>query len=208
MAFASGQIFVYDSAVAQLSAYQDFFASRSLNMFGTDNIYQLTQYSREISPEIMVFNLNDNPQAVTSAISHLSEEQHIYYPIIVLNPHNVAFVPPAQVAHYLKAPINVKKFTDIIESYCIGYKQHQILLLDSVQAEQSRLSRQMEEQNYNYFEVHNGEAANRYLSKNSPQLVCIEYSVPFILERHNLEHDRIIYVDRHQDIAEIERFLH
>jgi hypothetical protein len=125
----------------------------------------------------------------------------------VLNPHNIPFIPDKNIAHYLKAPIDVKKLTDIIESYCLGQKKHQIMLLETIKTEQSVLVEQLENRHYNYFQVHNGMAVNQYLSKNSPKIVCIEYAIPFILERHNLDHDRIIYVDRQQDIAEIENFL-
>ena len=81
------------------------------------------------------------------------------------------------------------------------------MLLETIKTEQSVLVEQLENRHYNYFHVHNGMAANQYLSKNSPKIVCIVYAIPFILERHNLDHDRIIYVDRQQDIAEIENFL-
>jgi len=207
VSFITDRIFVYDSNITHLSIYQDFFASRSLKMFGTDNIYKLTQYSKEIAPEVMIFNLNDNSELVQSALNDLSEKQYIQSPVIVLNPHNIAFTPDKNIAHYLTAPIDVKKFADIIESYCIGYKKHQIMLLETATKEQSLLSKQLSERNYNHFQVHNGSAANQYLSKNFPKIVCIEYSIPFILKRHNLNHDRIIYVDRQQDIAEIEKFL-
>ena len=207
MPFASEKIFVYDSNITRLSAYQDFFDSRSLQMFGTDNIYKLTQYIKEITPEIIVFNLNENPQLVTSVSSCLFEKQYFQSPVIILNPHNIPFVPDENIAHYFEAPIDVEKFGDIIESYCIGHKKHRLMLLETIKNEPSRLSRQLNERHYNYFHVHNGPAANRYLSKNFPEIVCVEYSISFILERHHLNHDRIIYVDRQQDIAEIEKFL-
>ncbi len=207
LSLTSERIFVYDSDPTHLSAYRDFFDSRSLPMFGTDNIYKLTQYSKEITPEIMVFNLNKNSELAMSVLNDLSEKKYLQSPILVLNPHNIPFKPVKNIAHYLTAPIDVKKFADIIESYCIGHKEHQIMLIESARSEASRLQKQLDERHYNYFQVYNGVAANRYLSKNHPKIVCIEYSISFIVERHNLPHDRIIYVDRQQDITEIEKFL-
>lgn len=208
MAFDQGQIFVYDGKAAQLRAYKDFFALRDLQMFGTDNIYKLTQYAAEIPPEIMIFNLGDNPQQTASALECLAAKDEITYPVIVLNPHHENFVPNRYIAHYLTAPFDDRQFIDIIDSYCIGHKQHQVLLLDTLTALPNPVSRQLRQRGYNFFETHNGYAANLYLSKNTPDIVCIEYSLPFILERHNLQHNRIFYVDRQQDIAEIEAFLH
>ena len=208
MAFERGQIFVYDGKAAQLRAYKDFFALRTLQMFGTDNIYKLTQYAEEIPPEIMIFNLGDNPQQTASALNWLATKSEITYPVIVLNPHNENFVPNRHIAHYLTAPFDNRKFMDIIDSYCIGNKHHQVLLLDTLTALPSPVSRQLQQHGYNFFETHTGCAANLYLSKNTPDIVCIEYSLPFILERHHLQHNRIFYVDRQQDIAEIEAFLH
>lgn len=207
MPLPSGRIFVYDNISAQLSVYQDFFDSRSLPMFGTDNIYKLTKYSAEISPGAMIFNLNRDSRQVLSALKQLSANGDVNFPVIVLNPYNIEFKPTDIVSHYLTAPINPLHFMDIIESYYIGGKRHQILLLNSISETPGYFQQRIKSRGYSYFEVHNGIAANLYLQKNMPKIVCIEYNASYIIERHNLQHDHIFYVDRQQDIDEIEFFL-
>ena len=97
---------------------------------------------------------------------------------------------------------------DITESYCLGGKKHDILLLDTYSKQYNPLKFALLEQGYSIFEVHNIDAAKLYLSQNKPRIVGIEYTPTFIPARHTLLHNHIFYVDRAQDITEIKKFLH
>ena len=129
------------------------------------------------------------------------------FPIVLTKPHSQKFSAHQRVAHYIHLPLEIAKLQDIIDSYCIGNKNHQILLLNEYRPQYDQLHRSLDTSGYTYFEVHNASAAEIYLQKNHPHTVFIEYTPKLITARHNLQHNRIFYVDRQQDITEIEKFL-
>ena len=59
----------------------------------------------------------------------------------------------------------------------------------------------------NCFEVHSPDAAQQYLQKNNPNVICVEYGQPFQPVPHLMNRPHIFYVDRQHDIAEIRKFL-
>lgn len=206
---ASGRIFVYDDNRTELMALRNVLESHNLEMFGTDNVYQLLQYADEINPDVMVFDIADDYTPATATLKHFGQEIHPErYPIIVLKPQQFPFNQYSSIAHYLHTPLDMRKFIDILESYGNGGKQHDILLLDSYSETKGNFHQELERHNISYFEVHNADAARIYLEKNTPQIVCIEYKLPYISARHSLYHPQIFYVDRHQDLTEIKNFLH
>lgn len=200
-----GQVFLYGNQQLQEKNFGDFFAGQSLKMFGSDNLYQIIRYAKEISPDIMVFHLTDEK---FHPIEHFSNEiNETPYPIIVIQSNNKMFYKHPSVAHYLRIPQDLEKLSDIAESYSLGHKNHQILLLDTFSEKFDTLHKYISQNNYSFFEVHNTKAAELYLQKNTPKVVCVEYTPQFIAARHKLTHERIFYVDRTQDITEIKKFL-
>jgi len=103
--------------------------------------------------------------------------------------------------------LQVGELHDIIESYTIGLKKHQIMLLERYAEQPSDFQQQLIAHGYSVFTVHNLEAADIYLRRNQPQIVCVEYNLPFIHAKQWLNHERVFYVDRQQDISEIKKFL-
>ena len=204
-----GNVFFYDTKRSVLSAFSDIFDSKSLKTFASDNIYQLLRYAKEIPPDVMIFNLsNSDTQNALTIGSFEHEVANTDFPIIVMKTQGSRFDYHPRVAHYLSMPLDYPKLTEIVESYSMGNKRHQVMLIDRYSEKSDTLHQQLRQRGYNFFEVHNVDAANLYLQKNQPQNVWIEYAPEFIAVKHNLRHPRIFYVDRHQDIAEIEKFLH
>ena len=202
-----GKVFLYNENKASLSNFDDFFADRSLQMFGSDNLYHIIKYAREINPDMMIFSIQNECEKTFSPISQFEEAINAQYPIIVIRNDNTPFKMHSGVAHYLRLPRDIKKFTDITESYALGGKKHQIMLLDSYSENTSPIKRQLDTNNIPYFEVHSEIAAEIYLRKNAPQTVFIENTEAYKTACLRLKHNRIFYVDRQQDITEIKKFL-
>lgn len=203
-----GNVFFYDTERSYLSAFSDIFNSKSFNTFTTDNLYQLLRYAKEITPDVMIFNLSDfgSPDAQTlERLKNFTTDKK--FPIIVLQSAMFRRDSHPRIAHYLNMPTDYEKLVDIIESYGPGGKTHQIMLLDRYSSQPDTLHLQLWQKGYDFFEIHNADAALNYLEKNQPQNVWIEYVPEFIGLKHLIRHPRIFYVDRHQDIAEIEKFL-
>lgn len=203
-----GHIFIYDEKAKKESVLQNILSNNVYRTFHTGNAFEFIKYSKEITPDIIIFNLDDESKNHLSIIEHFrTENDAISYPIIMIQKINPKFSVHPKVAHYIHLPSDSKKLDDIIESYCIGHKKHDIMLLDNYSSHYDKLHQSLDTGGYSYFEVHNENAAELYLSKNNPQIVCIEYSPQMITAKHNLSHNQIFYVDRDQDITEIKKFL-
>lgn len=201
-----GNIFFYDNRRHFLPAFFDIYDNRAFKTFGTDNIYQLLLYAREIKPDVMVINLQ-NQKNPTALLENFFSKTTVHFPVIVLNPPTENFTAHPEVTRYLNIPADFPLLTDMLESLTLGNKAHHIMLLDSYSPHGDALHEILNNSRYDYFEVHNADSAALYLQKNQPDTVLIEYTPEFITARHTLNHPRIFYVDRHDNSAEIEKIL-
>ncbi|MBR1601447.1 MAG: hypothetical protein IJ677_07705 [Alphaproteobacteria bacterium] len=203
-----GHIFVYNNTDQNITELQNILSSGVYKTFTTGNVYQFLQYAKELSPDIMIFNLDDSKKYSEETSESFNKQINFTnFPLILTKPHTQKFSLHPRVAHYIHLPLEIAKLRDIIESYCLGNKNHQILLLSEYHTKYDKLRRSLDLGGYTYFEVHNPDAAEIYLQKNHPQTVFVEYTPKLLTARHNLQHNRIFYVDRDQDITEIEKFL-
>lgn len=203
-----GRIFVYDADKENLQRFKQYFEARGFEFFGTDNVYQLLSYARELNPNIIIFNVEENYNPVRASLSRLIPEiSGRNYPIVLIKPKQFEFVYHKGVAHYLHSPFKMSELMDIVESYCVGQKEHQVLLLDRYSEQKNKFVQQIKKAEYKYFEVHNEEAAQLYLSKNNPKAVCIECAKGFVKAPAQINLSKIFYVDSQDDIAEIQKFL-
>lgn len=196
-----GRVFIYDDSGQKTSVLQNIFSFGAYKTFLTDNAFRFLQYAGEIKPDIMILNTKGKAPDVLQ-IPPAS------CPVVLTGRPARGFEAYPQVAHYVSLPFEMKKLNDIAESYCFGNKRHRIMLLDTYSPHYDRLHKSLDTSSLSYFEVHNEQAASIYLSKNTPDIVLVEYTPKLVVARHNLHHDKIFYVDRHQDIAEIEKFLY
>ena len=199
------QIFIYGSPIIDNTVWEHLTENHRVQTFQTDNIYQLQQYSLEITPQILIFNISDAASlvALKQTLTRLKTTPLI---ILLSPPIEISHLPP--VAHHLHHPVNLAELTEIIESYSLGHHQHDALLLDSPNKNFNPLKQKLLQAGYSVFETHTVAAAQLYLQKNTAHAVLIEYMPQFIAGRHYLQHERIFYVDRQQDITEISKFLH
>ncbi|MBR3502546.1 MAG: hypothetical protein IKO06_06535 [Alphaproteobacteria bacterium] len=203
-----GRIFVYDTDKKRLGEVKEFFEKRSFELFGTDNIYQLLNYARELNPDVIIFRVEENYNPVRASLSRLIPDiSGRNYPIILIKPKQFEFVYHQGVAHYLHSPFDMDDLLDIVESYCVGQKDHHILLLDRYSENKNDFAQEIKKSEYQCFEVHNEDAAQLYLSKNNPQAVCIECAKGFVKAPTQINLSKIFYVDSRDDIAEIKKFL-
>lgn len=201
-------IFIYNKS----PSFPDFFRQQlkfsNLQTFDTNNLYQLLQYTKEILPQILVINQDFIDDTLSTTLDYIYELNMIPPAVIILiktSPEK--FFCDSRIAKYLSFPQDRKAFTDFLESYDLGNRNHQILLLSSYKTEKSQLLKSLDEHQISYFEVHTLAAAKLYLEKNTPQMVCIQSAPQFSEAIQELRHRRIFYVDIDQDITEIRHFL-
>ena len=130
----------------------------------------------------------------------------LYY---IKDENNIIHINSAiKAAHYITEDDSSQRLLNILESYNLGNKQHQVMLLKKYSPQAKSFCHLIPELNdTNCFEVHTQEAAQQYLQKNTPNVICIEYGQPFKPVPRLLNRPHIFYVDRQQDIAEIKKFL-
>lgn len=203
-----GHIFIYNNTEQNIEVLHNLLSSKVYKTFTTGNVYQFLQYAKELYPNVIIFNLDDEKKRSEETTNSFEQQISLTdFPIVLTKPHNQKFTTNSRIAHYIHLPLEIAKLRDIVESYCLGNKNHQILLLSEYSSQYSKLQRSLDMSGYDYFEVHNEKAAEIYLSKNNPRTIFVEYTPKWITARHNLHHDNIFYVDRQQDITEIERFF-
>ena len=201
----SEQVYIYNPNPQNDALIQQIADLHTFDTFSTNNIYQLHQYLQILPPKVMVFNIHD-VQSLADLKSTLQNPPR-NIPLIVVAAPSIEIDNHPAIAHYL--PENKQSdLLDIVESYCMGNKKHDVMLLSLYSSPDYPLKRSFQDRHYRLFEVHNVDAALLYLSKNQPRIVCIEYTPQFIVARHTLQHSHIFYVDRQQDIDKKEKFLH
>ncbi len=204
-----GRILVYDDNKTSLNSFADLLHSHNLQMYGTDNLYKLIRYSDELKTDAVVLSIHDNSKISKALLEHWDKHPK-KYPLILLKPHSASATAEINplIAHYITAPIDINRLLDILESYSIGYKKHRIMLLSAYNPKDKNFCEVNAIDKSDCFEVHNESAAEQYLHKNSPEMVFVEHTPPFISARHHFNHPHVFYVDRKQDIAEFKNILH
>ncbi|MBE6450458.1 MAG: hypothetical protein E7016_00660 [Alphaproteobacteria bacterium] len=69
-----GKIFIYEKTPEQLEKYRHHFETNGFFTFGTDNLYFLTQYAKEINPDIIIINLPLSIKLSNEAFIELEEK--------------------------------------------------------------------------------------------------------------------------------------
>ena len=200
----AAKVFIYGNLPLPFEAVQNLADAYHLQTFQTDNLYQLQQYTREVMPKILIFQITD---AAALATFRLTVGNLKNNPLIILILPKIQIKALPEVAHHLYLPLDEHELGEIIESYSIGHRHHDFLLVQNYSEANRTFKNKLLAKNYRVFEVNNISAAQLYLQKNQATAVLIEYAPQFIIGRHNLNHQRIFYVDRHQDLTEIEKFL-
>lgn len=112
------------------------------------------------------------------------------------------------IANYLNKPLDAPGLLDVVESYCVGSKNHDILLLGDFWPESNILRTEMSRRKWVVFEVYDLEAAELYLSKNRPKAVCLGMPEDKCEQaRLRLKHPLIMPLRNMQDLNNLERFI-
>ncbi|MBO6290263.1 MAG: hypothetical protein J6N45_08075 [Alphaproteobacteria bacterium] len=205
MMYSSAEkVFIYNNDAENSVFFQQLQDLSSFDSFTTNNVYKLQQYTEALTPRVTIFNITDAASLadLKSSLNHHTPVS----PLVVVAPESMRLEPNENVAHYIRAG-DMAQLTDVVESYCLGNKKHDVMLLLSYSSTQSPLQKALSDEGYSIFSVHQAEAARQYLARNKPRIVCVEYAPRFIVARHMLFHPHIFYVDRAQDITEIKKFL-
>lgn len=201
-----GKIFMLDDDGIILDLYKELFEAKGYEVFATTNAYKLLLYAKEISPDIFILDVNMPGINGWEVLQRINQDDFLQeIPVLMLSvSRDIDLAIAKGAAHFLNKPVEPEKLNEIIESYCIGNKHHDLLLLEDFDALNSPFEKSLVSRRLNYFGVHDLRAAKRYLQKNLPEMVCVCYSqMDFDEAKKQLKHDKIYRVDKEQTIDDI-----
>ena len=176
-------------------------------VFATSNIYKFVKYARELQPDIMIVDIDASALKDYHMVEYLRHYKKITDKPILLVGKNFdrCYVG---IAHYARKPYLTQMIDEIIESYCLGNKKHDVLLLDDCANKDDKVKEAILQQNLSCFEVADANAANYYLKKNNPRCICI--NLPYdkcTKAEQKLKHDKIFFVENYKQLKNLSRLI-
>lgn len=203
----TGNIFLYNNNDINKTIYHENLEKLGYFLFDTDNLYKFTLYNKEITPNIMLFDFA--PNTSVNFITSLERKfERTDIPIIVVSEEPKALIYHPSVSHYITHKEAPKEINDILETYCVGNKNHQILYINLRPYEKSDFSKSAQNTNYSIFEVHTIKAAQTYMQKNTPSIICINFLPALSKSKKIFSFPKTFYVENTQNIKEFKQFLH
>ena len=205
-----GKVFMLDDDFILLDMYRSLLESHGFDVFTTDNAYKFILYAREIHPDIFILDINMPVMNGWEVVLRLKREARLkHIPVVMLTVrHDKRLAHAYGIANYLNKPLDAPGLLDVVESYCVGSKNHDILLLGDFWPESNILRTEMSRRKWVVFEVYDLEAAELYLSKNRPKAVCLGMPEDKCEQaRLRFKHPLIMPLRNMQDLNNLERFI-
>lgn len=201
-----GNIFLYNNNNDTKNLYHQNLEKMGYYLFDTDNLHKFTLYHKEITPDVLLFDFeNKTPVDFITSLERRFERSNI--PLIIVSELPKALIYHPSVAHYINHNEAQNNLNNIIESYCIGNKKHQILYINLKPYERNDFTKSIQQKGYTLFEVHTINAAKIYMEKNTPSIICINFEPVLSKSQKLFSFPKTFYVDNTQNIKEIEQFL-
>lgn len=205
-----GKVFMLDDDKLLLEMYKTLLEGRGFEVFTTDNAYKFLLYAKEIRPDLFIVDINMPEMSGWEVVLQLKQTQQLRnIPIVILTVrHDINLATTYGVANFLNKPLEVEKLLDVAEAYCLGAKKHDILLLGNFENQADAIKAEINRHGWSWFEVYDLGAAECYLQKNSPQVVCLELEGDdYAKARQTLNHPLILPLKNMQDVEILERFI-
>ncbi len=202
-----GNIFLYNNNTINKAIYHQKLEKMGYFLFDTDNLHKFTLYNKEIIPNVILFDFAfHTPLEYITSLENKFERSSI--PIIVVSEAPRALIYHPSVSHYLSHEEARKNLEDILETYCVGNKRHHILYINLKPYERSDFAKSVQASEYSIFEVNTINAAQLYMKKNTPNIICINFLPALSKSQKLFSFPKTFYVDNTQNIKEVEQFLH
>lgn len=202
-----GNIFLYNNNTINKAIYHQELEKMGYFLFDTDNLHKFTLYNKEIIPNVILFDFAfHTPLEYITSLENKFERSSI--PIIVVSEAPRALIYHPSVSHYLSHEEARKNLEDILETYCVGNKRHHILYINLKPYERSDFAKSVQASEYSIFEVNTINAAQLYMKKNTPNIICINFLPALSKSQKLFSFPKTFYVDNTQNIKEVEQFLH
>lgn len=126
---SQGYIVVFDRSQRNLRLFQKALSKRQIKMFGTNNLFLLLNYLKELHIDALMVTVHHGDKPAQALLEELSK-QHLRFPLIILKPQHLQINSAIKAAHYITEDDSSQRLLNILESYNLGNKQHQVMLLN------------------------------------------------------------------------------
>lgn len=176
-------------------------------VFSTANVYKFVRYAQELQPDLIVFDMDAKAMQDEKVMDYLQRYRyHSHTPVLMLGKRLDRCYQG--VAHYEQKPYTLKDFDEIIESYCQGNRQHDVLLIDDCVHKDGKIKNAILSQKLSCFEVSDADAARSYLQKNHPRCICLNMPYDKCAKiESKISHDKIFFVDNYKQVKNLARLI-
>lgn len=180
---------------------------RNYLAFATSNIYKFVKYARELHPDLIVVDMDASAMNDVRVHAYLHRYRSLTNkPILMLGRKLEQCY--RGIAHYVTKPYALQFFDEIVESYCDGNKQHDVLLIDDCNSRDDKILDAIRQQNLSCFEVNDTDAARYYLLKNHPRCICLNLPYEQCTKvEPKIHHDKIFFVDNYKQVRNLARLI-
>lgn len=198
-----GRVFMLDDDKFLLDMYKELLEKWGYDVFTTTNAYQFVLYAKEMSPDLLILDINMPETNGWEVLEMIKKDNKINnIPVVMLTILNEKELAGAEnVSHYLKKPLDEKKLKDIAEVYMGGKKKYDVLLFDEFNPMSVKLREQISKNNWSFFELHDLLAAKTFLKKNTVEAVILGFDKNKANDlKDQLKHSRIFAAEKVKDL--------
>ena len=201
-----GNIFLYNNNNINKELYHLKLEEMGYYLFDTDNLHKFSLYNKELTPDVLLFDFDTQTSIdYITALERKFERSSV--PLIVVSEAPSALIYHPDISHYLTHADAKLYLRNILESYCVGNKNHQILYINLKPFEPSKLKQSAWQKGYSVFEVNNLNSAALYLKNNHPSIICINFLPALSKSQQLFSFPKTFYVENTQNIEEVEQFI-
>ena len=154
-----GRVFIVDDKKERLERYGNLLHKTGVEVFATNNVYKMTKYSKELSPDLYIIDSDVQDPEYRILLGYLVK--NFKTPMIVIC-DNIRKSWHYGVSHYVEKKSVSAKLPELVEAYCKGGKKYDVLLFD-----QRMNSDFVPSKKQSLLQIHDLRGAKVFLEKNA-----------------------------------------
>ncbi|MBP5399717.1 MAG: response regulator [Alphaproteobacteria bacterium] len=158
-----GKVFIVDDKKERADFYAKLLEKKGIEVFATNNVYKMTKYSKELSPDLYVVDAEVKDPDYKMLIGYLVK--NFKTPLAVIC-KNIEEAWHAGVSHYVLRSMVNEKLGEVAGAYCQGGKKYDFLLFEPKKQEDYLLKEKQ-----SFLRIHDMRAAKVFLEKNAVRAI-------------------------------------
>lgn len=201
----TGKIFILDDDLLFLDLCKSILEARGFEVFAMAKTDDFLKRIIKEKPDVVVLDINLPDVSGWEVLGILRSVVKEYIPVVLTTIEADKELAAAKgIAHYFAKPVDIERFVAVMEAYCIGGKKHDVLVVEDYHPFEIPLREEVRNKNWYCFGVYDFAAAELYLQKNSPKVICVAKDKKELEAfKQKAKPSKIIYVENRQDIENL-----